>query len=56
MLLPNNYTYKKAFTVQELLVGMVVSSLIMGMIYAIYVQLNRQLVTYDITRQELIVL
>jgi type II secretory pathway component PulJ len=56
MLLPNKLkTYSKAFTVQELLVGLVVSSLIMGMIYGIYVQLNKQLVTYDLTRQELMV-
>ncbi|MBR9855992.1 MAG: hypothetical protein GYB37_15730 [Algicola sp.] len=38
--------YKKGFTVQELLVAMLVSSLIIGMIYTIYAQLNKQLYAY----------
>ena len=44
--------YRKAFTVQELLIAMVVSSLIMGMMYAIYVQLNQQLYAYRDYAQE----
>lgn len=39
--------YHSAFTVQELLVTMVVSSLVMGMVYAIYVQLNKQLYAFS---------
>lgn len=37
----------KAFTVQELLVTMVISSLIMGMVYVIYVQIHKQLYTFS---------
>lgn len=40
---PKERSLQKAFTVQELLVTMIVSSLVMGMVYAIYVQLNKQL-------------
>lgn len=38
--------FHSAFTVQELLVTMVVSSLVMGIVYAIYVQLNKHLYAF----------
>lgn len=42
-----NKNYIKAFTVQELLIGLVISSIIIGMVYTIYVQFNKQLITYS---------
>ena len=36
-----------AFTVQELLVGLVISSLIIGFVYGIYVQLGKQMMAYQ---------
>lgn len=47
-------TYRlHAFTMQELLVGLVVSSLIIGMMYTIYAQINKQLFVYKAQQDEL---
>ncbi|UII80122.1 type II secretion system protein J [Flagellimonas sp. CMM7] len=40
---------------QELLVAMVISSLIIGLVYSIYVQLNKQLYSYSVRQQEMVV-
>ena len=56
MWFPNSSrTHIKAFTVQELLIAMVISSLIIGMVYGIYVQLNKQLYTYSRHQQQMVV-
>ncbi|WP_136464894.1 PilW family protein [Flagellimonas onchidii] len=53
-LLHDRKAHIKAFTIQELLVAMVISSLIIGMVYAIYVQLNKQLYTYGRHQEEMV--
>jgi hypothetical protein len=47
------YTYTKAFTVQELLIGMVISAIIIGMTYTIYAQINKQLYVYQQNQDEI---
>lgn len=47
------YTYTKAFTVQELLIGLVISAIIIGMTYTIYLQINKQLYVYQHNQEEL---
>lgn len=43
----------KAFTVQELLIGLVISSIVIGMVYTIYVQFNKKLIMYGKDQSEI---
>lgn len=51
----NKTYYKKAFTIQELVVSLVISSIIIGMIYTIFIHINKQLIGYNDDQQELMI-
>ncbi len=46
---------KKAFTVQELVVSLVISSIIIGMMYTLYIHVNKQLIGYNDDQRELMI-
>lgn len=53
MLVPKKYTRLPAFTILELMVGLVVTAIVIAMVYFIYTNISRQVISYMAQQQEL---
>lgn len=53
MLPINKYKALKAFTILELVIGLVISSIVISMVYVIYENISKQMIEYSLQQEEL---